>query len=80
MLIRYPVAILLTSLLLAAAHLPPRRHTSDSVHALYSARALRRARTILQLRLLELRKEHLEQLRKAIERGIPIDKLLEQKP
>ena len=31
----------------------------------------------MQLRLLELRKERLESLRKAIERGVPIDELLQ---
>lgn len=44
--------------------------------ALYSRRALRRARIILQLKLLELRSERLERVRKAVERRIPIDELL----
>lgn len=43
---------------------------------LYSARALRRARTILQFKLLELRSEHLERVRKALEKHLPVDQLL----
>jgi hypothetical protein len=43
---------------------------------LYSQRALRRARIILQLKLMELREQRLERVRKAIERRIPIDQLL----
>jgi hypothetical protein len=37
---------------------------------LYSRRALRRARIILQLKLLELRSERLERVRKVIERNL----------
>jgi hypothetical protein len=43
---------------------------------LFSRQALRRTRIILQLKLLELRSERLERVRKAIEKGIPIDELL----
>jgi hypothetical protein len=43
---------------------------------LYSRRALRRARIILQLKLLELRSERLERVRKALERNMPVDQLL----
>ncbi|HEY8298608.1 MAG TPA: hypothetical protein VIG32_11375 [Candidatus Baltobacteraceae bacterium] len=46
---------------------------------LYSRRALRRARTILELKLLELRKERLDRVRQAIEHHIPIDQLLDDK-
>ncbi|MHB8146746.1 MAG: hypothetical protein ACYDGM_05700 [Vulcanimicrobiaceae bacterium] len=45
---------------------------------LYSVRALRRARLILQLRLLELRKAHLERVRRAIEAHLPVDRIIEQ--
>jgi hypothetical protein len=47
-----------------------------SVRDLYSSRALRRARTILELKLLELRSEHLERIRKALEKHARIDDLL----
>jgi hypothetical protein len=43
---------------------------------LYSRRALRRARIILQLKLLELRAERLDRVRKAIEHRVPVDRLL----
>jgi len=49
-------------------HIAARRDPPGT--ALYSARALRRARTILQLRLMELRAERLECVREAIERTI----------
>jgi len=91
---RYRAALALTSVLLIAAppattaaplH-PPHRRTAGLRAAadpppaavLYSRRALRRARTILQLKLLELRAERLERVRKAIERHVPIDTLLQQ--
>ena len=45
-------------------------------YALYSRRALLHARIILQLKLMELRSERLERVRGAIERHVPIDKLL----
>lgn len=45
---------------------------------LYSRRALKRARTILELKLMELRAEHLERLRKALEKHLPIDQLLKE--
>ncbi len=51
-------------------------YSVDSVDSLYSKRALRRARTILELKLLELREAQLERVRKAIERRVPIDQLL----
>jgi hypothetical protein len=43
------------------------------VEGLYSRRALRRARTILQLRMLELREARLDCLRAAIARRLPED-------
>lgn len=50
----------------------------DDPDALYSSRALRRVRLILQLRLLELRKAHLERVRQAIERHLSVDRLLQE--
>ena len=71
---RYRTLVALTSLLLlASAPVPIRRHTPAPSLDLYSQRALRRARTILQLKLLELRKARLERVRHAIERGLPLD-------
>ncbi len=46
--------------------------------ALYSRRALRRVRLILQLRLLELRKARLERVRQAIEHHLSVDRLLQE--
>jgi hypothetical protein len=46
---------------------------SASVQALYSPRALRRARMILQMRLLELREARLNCLRAALQRRLPAD-------
>lgn len=48
------------------------------VESLYSRRALRRARIILELKLLELRSERLERVRKAIEKHAAIDELLNE--
>jgi hypothetical protein len=91
MLIGYRAGLALTSLLLLLCTAASPASTSDAnkrraaqvaathrpaVDQLYSARALRRARTILQLKLLELRSERLERVRKAIESGVPIDVLL----
>ena len=77
---RYRAGLALTSLvlLLGAHHRVPQTPALRPVSAgeLYSRRALRRARIILQLKLLELRSERLERVRKAIERGIPIEELL----
>ncbi len=50
----------------------------DDPDALYSRRALRRVRLILQLRLLELRKARLERVRQAIERHLSVDRLLQE--
>ncbi len=85
MTLRYLTALALTlAILLAAPALAakPARHrarpapATASLRSLYSQRALRRARIILQLTLLELREQRLERVRKAVERGIPIDQLL----
>jgi hypothetical protein len=86
---RYRAALALTLALAAftpaLARVAARRHPAphraamtESVSAadLYSRRALRRARTILQLKLMELRSERLERVRKAIEQHVPIDELL----
>jgi len=45
---------------------------------LYSRRALRRVRLILQLRMLELRKAHLERVRQAVEQHLSVDRLLQE--
>lgn len=45
---------------------------------LFSRHALREARIILQLKLLELRSERLDRVRKAIESREPIDDLLKE--
>jgi energy-converting hydrogenase Eha subunit A len=50
---------------------------SVSATDLYARRALRRARILIELKLLELRSERLERVRKAIEKHIPIDQLLD---
>lgn len=53
-------------------------HAPISASDLYSQRALRRARIILELKLMELRSERLERVRKAIEKHVPIDELLKE--
>lgn len=86
---RYRAALALTLALAAslpaaantARHRHGRRHLSPSgatppVSVLYSRRALRSAKIILQLKLLELRSEHLERVRKALQKNIPVDELL----
>lgn len=87
--LRYRAALALTLALTltppAAARVPRHRHTarrtsatasSLSAEDLYSRRALRRARIILELKLMELRAERLERVRKALEKHVPIDQLL----
>jgi len=73
--VRYRAGLVLTLALFllmgaraGAAKLPAHRNTR--VEDIYSSRALRRARIILQLKLLELRGERLEYIRKVIERNI----------
>lgn len=83
---RYPAAVALTLMILIAAPgvaakgVRHRRHPAATppprASDLYSARALRRARIILQLKLMELRAERLERVRKAIEKNVPIDDIL----
>ena len=82
---RYRVSLVLTSLALCAALLGTAHHSGQPAHRnalqpaasdLYSRRALRRARTILQFKLLELREQRLDLILRALERHIPIDVLL----
>ncbi len=84
--LRYRTGLVLTSLLLlgaasGTAKTPDHRlsQIQDTLQLraadIYSRRALRRARIILQLKLLELRSERLERVRKAIERHIPVDEI-----
>jgi hypothetical protein len=51
-------------------HLPLKAEPAASGTGIYSTRALRRARTILQLRLMELRAARLECVREAIQRAL----------
>lgn len=73
--------LLLTSVLLlgttAAARRPVHAGGQWTASALYSQRALRRARTILQLKLLEMRKAKLERVRRALEQRLPVSQLLD---
>ena len=79
---RYPAVLALTLALAAlampvqAARKPPSPPAAPTANELYSLRALRRAKVILQLKLLELRAQHLERVRRAIERHLPIDEIL----
>ena len=85
MLDRYRAALALTSLLslgapaTAAHHRHPPRYSRPTLAApsagieLYSRRALRRAKIILQLRLLELHEQELDRVRRAVERHLPIE-------
>lgn len=50
---------------------PTVRHRAPAPEELYSRRALRRARLIIELRMLQLRKERLECVRRAIIRNLP---------
>ncbi len=80
MLNRYRAVLALTSLCLLAASPGHHRHARQARHPnvvppaagieIYSRRALRRARIILQLKLLELREEQLDRVRRAVERRI----------
>lgn len=79
--IRYRIGAALTSLVLAAFPPPsaraapckPHGPTFVSAPLPYSARALRRARRLLELRLLELREERLERVRSVVIRRLPPD-------
>lgn len=82
--IRYRIGTALTSLVLAALPPPSAGAAPCTPHAQtfvsappYSARALRRARRILELRLLELREERLERVRSVVIRRLPPDLLFE---
>jgi hypothetical protein len=89
---RYRAALALTLALTASlpahAAVPHHRHTgrrrsmaaaaSVSAEYLSSRRALRHARIILELKLMELRSLRLERVRKAIEKHVPIDQLLKE--
>ena len=57
-------------------HRGAHRAAREASLSLYSIRARRRARTILQLELLELQKAHLDRVRQALQKRIPIDQLL----
>ena len=77
------LAILLPGAASASQHHRPRQqavHRPTQDLSLYSLRARRRAATILQLELLELRKAQLERVRKVIEKKLPIDTLVDPKP
>lgn len=84
--LRYPAALALTlAVVLAAPGVAAKRIHRHPAHSaapaplvkhLYSARALGRARIVLQLKLFELREARLERARKAIERGLSVDRLL----
>jgi hypothetical protein len=80
---RYRIGVALTSLVLAltlpapgstAGHPAPRSSAAPD-DSLYSRRALRRARRILEFQLLELRKARLERVRQAILHHLPPDEL-----
>ncbi len=79
MLFGYRTGVEVTSLVLAAslqaAAVSP--HPScTAIEHLYSARALHRIRTLLQLRLLELREQRLTLAEEAVRRHISVDELL----
>lgn len=91
MALRYLAAFTLTLALAASLPGSAKRvhHRRHQVHPspppvaadqIYSKRALRRAQMILELKLLELRRERLERVRKAILNNVPIDDLLKQPP
>lgn len=88
---RYRAALALTLALAAslpadanAARRPHAKHHAYAAAAapsvIYSRRALRRAKIILELKLMELRAERLERVRKAIQRHVPIDEILRENP
>ena len=78
-------AIILSMLILGCASAPAlAKHSHHRASAtsqppqsldMYSRRALRRARTILQLKLLELREERLDRARRVIEKRLPLSTL-----
>lgn len=70
------LTLALAAFLPASARVTRPHRPVPSASQLYSRRALRQARIVLQLKLLELREERLERVRKAIEKHLPVDKLL----
>ena len=72
---RYRIAVALTSLIFTLGATP-----CQIPHGLYSPRAIRRAKVLLQLQLLELREQGLERARAAVLRKITIDQLLDPHP
>ena len=76
---RYRTLVAVTSLAfaIALAGAAPRPIPSCApLGALYSRKALRRIRTLLQLRLIELRAAQLRRARAVVVRAIPVDALL----
>jgi hypothetical protein len=70
---RAALALTLAAALLAAAPSPhprPRPVSPPAAEELYSRRALRRAKIILQLKLLELREQQLDRVRRAVEKTL----------
>ena len=70
--------IILLGASVSAKHSAPHaRRISQASPALgmYSRRALRKSAIILQLKLLELREERLERVRRVIEKRLPVDVL-----
>ena len=73
------LALALTALTASTPTPPPRPCTGLTANGggaanLYSRRALLRVRTLLQMRLFELRKARLERVERAIERNLPSPK------
>jgi hypothetical protein len=81
---RYRIVVALTSLMVA--FVPSTCHPEVQMRSiclegpLYSARAIRRAKVLLQLQLLQMREEGLDRARAAVERKITIDQLLDPHP
>jgi hypothetical protein len=79
MLNRYLAAIAVTSLLMTpAAHAGKKAHPSPVVvtpipGSIYSRRAIRRARLLIQMQMYELHKARLDRIREAIRRNLPPD-------
>lgn len=74
---RYLAAMLVTSLLLAPAQAATKKAHPSPVAAaplaspIYSKRALRRAKLLIQMQMFELRKARLDRVREAIRRNLP---------
>jgi len=87
MALRYPTLVALTLAVAASlqAAASPRAHRRAAVHPapppvaadrIYSKQALRRAKIVIELKLLEFQRERLERVRKAIMKNEPIEQLL----